>query len=145
MGRKYNDIALDISSLSLTPFSWPPGSSPSLRTREEARNTATQQQLTIFYNGRVSVCHVTEGQASAILGLAAEEEEDVDTTLRISPVESSSDQSSSSSIISIPPLLQPHIGFSAVAKMATGQSMKRSLQRFLQKRKKLHTNSPYYR
>ncbi|ERN07796.1 hypothetical protein AMTRI_Chr08g204460 [Amborella trichopoda] len=154
MGSKYSDIALDldISSPLSVLFQPLPGltlSPSSFRTREEARNTTTQQeQLTIFYNGRVSVSHVTQGQASAILGLATEE--DVDTTLRISPidgnnnntiVESSSDQSSDSSI---PPFLlcqQPHMGFSAAA--ATG--MKHSLQRFLQKRKRLHKNSPYRR
>ncbi|KAL7129671.1 hypothetical protein ABFS83_13G083300 [Erythranthe nasuta] len=69
-----------------------------------------QQQLTVFYNGRVAACDVTEFQARAIILLASGEMEDEKRS-------------------AIP---------------TSGLSMKRSLQRFLEKRKtRLHCTSPY--
>lgn len=81
------------------------------------REQQEQKQLTIFYNGRVLVCDVAELQARAILMLASREMED---RLR-SPVGS---EPSASSPISPSQLYSP-----------VGLPMKRSLQRFLKKRK----------
>ncbi|KAA8514910.1 hypothetical protein F0562_018089 [Nyssa sinensis] len=82
-----------------------------------------QQQLTIFYEGRVSVCDVTELQARNIIMLASREMEE---KLKTPPAS---------------PLLQ-----SPVCSPSTGISMKRSLQRFLQKRKhRVQAASPYSR
>ncbi|KAG6594460.1 Protein TIFY 5A, partial [Cucurbita argyrosperma subsp. sororia] len=82
------------------------------------------QQLTIFYNGRICVCDVTELQARAILKLATREMEEKDLNEPTSP------------------MLQQ----SPVPRTPTtpGLSMKRSLQRFLQKRKhRVQATSPY--
>ncbi|XP_043699171.1 protein TIFY 5A-like [Telopea speciosissima] len=70
----------------------------------------SQQRLTIFYNGRVCVCDVTELQARSIIWLARREMEDRMNLEPISPLQSQ--------------LRNP-----------TSLSMKRSLQQFLQKRK----------
>ncbi|KAK9064326.1 hypothetical protein SSX86_015706 [Deinandra increscens subsp. villosa] len=82
------------------------------------------QELTIFYDGKVSVCDVTELQARTIIKLASEEMDD--DKWRRAP-----DSSSSPS----PILMSPG-----------GLSMKKSLQRFLQKRKHRiqETSSPYH-
>ncbi|MFS8016022.1 putative transcription factor TIFY family [Helianthus anomalus] len=82
------------------------------------------QQLTIFYDGKVSVCDVTELQARTIIKLASEETDD---QWRRTPGSTTSSEPSSS------PLASP------------GLSMKRSLQRFLQKRKhRIQATSPYH-
>ncbi|KAF5764698.1 putative transcription factor TIFY family [Helianthus annuus] len=84
------------------------------------------QQLTIFYDGKVSVCDVTELQARTIIKLAASEE--TDDQWRRTPGSTTSSEPASSS-----PLASP------------GLSMKRSLQRFLQKRKhRIQATSPYH-
>ncbi|XP_055821960.1 protein TIFY 5A-like [Solanum dulcamara] len=81
------------------------------------------QQLTIFYNGKFVVSDVTELQAKAIIHLASREMEK--KTHKTPPP--MSEPSS--------PLLQPQ----------TGLFMKKSLQRFLQKRKnRIQTASPYH-
>ncbi|OIT32863.1 PREDICTED: protein TIFY 5A-like [Nicotiana attenuata] len=81
-----------------------------------------QQQLTIFYNGKVVVSDATELQAKAIIYLASRETEE--NTKTSSPISESSS-----------PLLQTQ----------TGLSMKKSLQRFLQKRKnRIQETSPYH-
>ncbi|GMI77763.1 jasmonate-zim-domain protein 8 [Hibiscus trionum] len=88
-----------------------------------------QQQLTIFYNGRVCVCHVTELQARTILMIANRE---MDERLR-TPASGSEPAS---------PALQSPIDSPSTG-LPTG--MKRSLQRFLQKRKnRIQTTSPYH-
>uniref|UniRef100_A0A5B7AIU0 Protein TIFY n=1 Tax=Davidia involucrata TaxID=16924 RepID=A0A5B7AIU0_DAVIN len=80
----------------------------------------SQQQLTIFYKGRVSVCDVTEIQARAIIMHASREMEEKMKTPPSSP------------------LLQSQL-YSPI-----GLSMKRSLQQFLQKRKhRIQATSPY--
>ncbi|XP_076957112.1 protein TIFY 5A-like [Bidens hawaiensis] len=84
-----------------------------------------QQQLTIFYDGKVSVCDVTELQARTIIKLASEE---MDEKCRRRPPPGSTTCEPSSS-----PL------------MPGGLSMKRSLQRFLQKRQhRIQETSPYH-
>ncbi|XP_060181722.1 protein TIFY 5A-like [Lycium barbarum] len=82
-----------------------------------------QQQLTIFYNGKHVVSDATEHQAKAIIYLASREIEEK-TKKTPSPISKPSS-----------PLLQPQ----------TGLFMKRSLQRFLQKRKnRIQTTLPYH-
>ncbi|KAK9055976.1 hypothetical protein SSX86_027063 [Deinandra increscens subsp. villosa] len=78
------------------------------------------QKLTIFYDGRVSVCDVTELQARAIIRIASEEMEEKWRGI--------SEPCS--------PLMICSQG---------GVSMKKSLQRFLQKRKhRIQSTSPYH-
>ncbi|KAK8551402.1 hypothetical protein V6N12_040045 [Hibiscus sabdariffa] len=75
------------------------------------------QQLTIFYNGRLCVCDVTELHARAILKLASRER---DETIKTSTA-------------------------SSTLKPPANISMKRSLQQFLQKRKtRIQATSPYH-
>ncbi|KAI3824559.1 hypothetical protein L1987_06022 [Smallanthus sonchifolius] len=82
------------------------------------------QQLTIFYDGKVSVCDVTEFQARTIIKLASEE---MDDKWRRTP----------GSTTSSSPLMS--------AGNQGGLSMKRSLQRFLQKRKhRIQATCPYH-
>uniref|UniRef100_A0A3Q7HN62 Protein TIFY n=2 Tax=Solanum lycopersicum TaxID=4081 RepID=A0A3Q7HN62_SOLLC len=90
---------------------------------EDKESTELEQKsepLTIFYNGKLVVSHVTDLQAKAIIYLASRETEEK-TNKSLSPI---SEPSS--------PLLQP-------------QTVKKSLQRFLQKRKsRTQTTSPYH-
>ncbi|KAE8671833.1 protein TIFY 5A [Hibiscus syriacus] len=82
------------------------------------------QQLTIFYNGRVCVCDVTELQARAILMIANRETALASGWEPVSPMFQSPIKSSSTGL-------------------PTG--MKRSLQRFLLKRKnRIQATSPYH-
>ncbi|XP_058097551.1 protein TIFY 5A-like [Magnolia sinica] len=80
------------------------------------------QQLTIFYNGRICICDVTEIQAREILCLVNREMHEKLTARHMDP---------------LPPSQQPQ-------PRAPALSMRRSLQRFLQKRKtRILTTSPY--
>ncbi|KAG8385272.1 hypothetical protein BUALT_Bualt03G0024700 [Buddleja alternifolia] len=84
-----------------------------------------KQQLTIFYNGRIAACDVTELQARALISLASREMEEKSN---------SSPGSDPTSPMVNRPLCSP----------ASGLSMKRSLQRFLQKRKtRAQSTYPY--
>ncbi|XP_047948540.1 protein TIFY 5A-like [Salvia hispanica] len=79
------------------------------------------QQLTIFYNGKVASCDATELQARTIISLASGE------------TEGKWSKNSPSAAMNSP-----------VHGAATGMSMKRSLQRFLEKRKtRAQSISPY--
>ncbi|XP_073137713.1 protein TIFY 5A-like [Henckelia pumila] len=76
------------------------------------RDQESKQQLSIFYNGRVATCDVTELQARAIILLAKRQ------------------------------MLDQKMALGATG--TAGLSMKRSLQRFLQKRKtRAQSASPY--
>ncbi|KAM3270243.1 protein JAZ13 [Capsicum chacoense] len=83
---------------------------------KESIDQEKQQQLTIFYDGKVVVSEDTKLQARAIIHLASKEKKNIKT-------QSSLAQSSLSELPS--PLLQS----------PNGVSMKKSLQRFLQTRK----------
>ncbi|XP_057470577.1 protein TIFY 5A-like [Actinidia eriantha] len=89
---------------------------------ENPKDPRQIKQLTIFYNGRVSVCGVTELQARAIMILASQDmEEKLNTPTGLEPS-----------------LLQSQLY------SPTSPSMKRSLQQFLQKRKhRIQATSPY--
>ncbi|XP_076885349.1 protein TIFY 5A-like [Bidens hawaiensis] len=79
------------------------------------------QQMTIIYDGKVSICDVTELQAMRIIKVASEEIGD--NCGRTSPCS---------------PLTSPLIGSQG------GLCMRRSLQMFLQKRKhRIQSTSPY--
>ncbi|XP_059439890.1 protein TIFY 5A [Corylus avellana] len=85
-----------------------------------------QQQLTIFYNGKICVSDVTEFQAKTILFLAAREMEE-----RLRTPTGSSEPCS-------PALKSPAYS------PTSGLYMKKSLQSFLQKRKhRIQATSPY--
>ncbi|KAG9439340.1 hypothetical protein H6P81_019505 [Aristolochia fimbriata] len=89
---------------------------------------SSQQQITIFYNGRVCVCDVTEIQARAILCMAKRETEERLGTLgtHVTKCSSSSEPQ---------PPLAPATSPCARPRPRAGLSMKKSLERFLEKRK----------
>ncbi|KAK4399368.1 protein TIFY 5A [Sesamum angolense] len=95
-----------------------------------------KQQLTIFYNGRVATCDVTELQARSIISLARREMEDE---------KSKSSLGGSGSEPSSPLLISSPIHNSSQTRgNGSGLSMKRSLQSFLQKRRsRVQAISPY--
>ncbi|KAK6932194.1 CO/COL/TOC1, conserved site [Dillenia turbinata] len=87
-----------------------------------------EQQLTIFYNGKICVCDVTELQARAIISLASQEMEERARTPRRGPSSEPLSPTFQSPMCQSPAL-----------------SMKRSLQRFLQKRRhRVQAASPYH-
>lgn len=98
----------------------------------ESRNeevTRNSQQLTIFYNGRICVCDVTELQARAIIQVAKRE---IDEKLKIHNAEEIDER------------LRIHKAGAVSPSQPTAFSMKKSLQHFLQKRKsRIQATSPY--
>ncbi|PON87913.1 Jasmonate-zim domain protein [Trema orientale] len=105
--------------------------SSSTTTSSELSTPKQNQPLTIFYNGRICVCDVTEFQARSILLLASREMEE-----RLKTPRTTTPGSEPCS-----PSLQSPI-YSPTAAL----SMKRSLQRFLQKRKhRAQAMTPYHR
>nr|GME01573.1 protein TIFY 5A-like [Ipomoea batatas] len=88
-----------------------------------------QQQLTIFYNGKVVSCDVTELQAKAIILVASQQKLNTAAMMTSFSVPS--------------PLPSPALQSQQLCS-AYGLSMKRSLKLFLQKRKnRVHAASPY--
>ncbi|KAM5587647.1 protein TIFY 5A-like [Rosa sericea] len=107
---------------------------------QSSQDMQQQQQLTIFYNEVMCVCDVTELQARAILCAANNEigETVVKTTTTPSPIPSGSYELSSPSL-HYSPLCSSRVA-------AGGLSMKKSLQKFLQKRKhRSQATHPYHR
>ncbi|KAJ4975419.1 hypothetical protein NE237_000525 [Protea cynaroides] len=91
-------------------------------TITERSAVETPQQLTIFYNGRICVCDVTELQARTIICQARKEMEERMNT----------------------PRSEPMSPFESQIHSPAGMSMKKSLQQFLQKRKnRVQATSPY--
>ncbi|KAL3330010.1 hypothetical protein AABB24_034061, partial [Solanum stoloniferum] len=123
MRRNYN-LELWLMPPSLSTFSPNSCNNTSYFSMEEDKESTElenkSQPLTIFYNGKLVVSHVTDLQAKDIIYLASREtEEKINKTLSLMSEPSS-------------PLLQP-------------QTVKKSLQRFLQKIKnKIETTSPYH-
>ncbi|KAG5589944.1 hypothetical protein H5410_040458 [Solanum commersonii] len=113
--RRNCNLELRLMPPSLSTFSPNNCNNTSYFSMEEDKESTElenkSQPLTIFYNGKLVVSHVTDLQAKAIIYLASRETEEK-TNKTSSPM---SEPSS--------PLLQP-------------QTVKKSLQRFLQKRKK---------
>ncbi|CAN6546101.1 unnamed protein product [Malus baccata var. baccata] len=99
----------------------------------ETQQQEQQQRLTIFYNGMVCVRDVTELQVRrvSILFLANKEMEEGVNSLFTPPSGSAE-----------PP--SPNV-MSPLCSLVAGMSMKKSLQRFLQKRKhRTQATSPYH-
>ncbi|KDP37988.1 hypothetical protein JCGZ_04631 [Jatropha curcas] len=100
--------------------------SPQDEEQQQRKLQQEQQKLTIFYNGNICVCDVTELQARNILMLASREMDDKIRSASGSPEPTSPTLSS--------PVYSPN----------NGLSMKRSLQRFLQKRNhRIQATYPY--
>ncbi|KAH0458300.1 hypothetical protein IEQ34_013615 [Dendrobium chrysotoxum] len=95
-----------------------------------------RRQMTIFYNGRVCVSDVTELQGKAILEMAKKE-------LRLDEKQGGGNRQEEINTAALPAVTEAPAP--ATQLMSPGQSMKRSLQRFLQKRKAriADSSSPY--
>ncbi|XP_058735593.1 protein TIFY 5A-like [Vicia villosa] len=109
----------------------PPSINSDLPTSMEGEAEEQQQHrpLTIVYDGKIFVRDATEIQARSILMLAKKEMEDKVRT----PTGSSSEPSS------------PAVFTSNLYSPGTSLSMKKTLQRFLQKRKnRIQEASPYH-
>ncbi|KAL9265987.1 TIFY 5A-like protein [Drosera capensis] len=97
---------------------------------QQQQHLLRPQQMTIFYEGSVSVCDVTELQARAIIGLAAKGAEERRTSSSpTTPLPSTSAPVQVFPLVSLPVAPAPPDMPPGVA-----LSMKRSLQLFLQKR-----------
>ncbi|XP_021763778.1 protein TIFY 5A-like [Chenopodium quinoa] len=90
-----------------------------------------REQLTIFYNGTICVCDVTEAQARGIINRASRK---MGEGTCISPATGGADQ--------ISPKLQYE---QLCSQTQNGLSMKKSLRQFLEKRRhRIKATSPYY-
>ncbi|XP_074329488.1 protein TIFY 5A-like [Apium graveolens] len=95
------------------------------------RQEQNTRKITIFYNGRVKSCDVTEIQARSIISVASEE-------IGREKGEAKTPTCSETSSDSCPKAQVMH------KQQNTGLTMKRSLQQFLQKRRtRIHATSPY--
>ncbi|EHA8588580.1 protein TIFY 5A [Cocos nucifera] len=103
-----------------------------------ANSEQKQQKITIFYDGRISVCDVTEFQARAIISMAKQEMVDRMNKNHHHQFQQKHDKESTPPQSLAPPSqAMPQL-------LNQGLSMKRSLQRFLQKRKtRINAASPY--
>ncbi|KAL8108344.1 hypothetical protein AgCh_024708 [Apium graveolens] len=100
-----------------------------MRSQNTQRKRQGNQKLTIFYNGRVSSCDVTEIQARSIISLASQE---IVGRKPMTPTCSDKSMDSSSP--------EPQQSY----KQNESLSMKKSLQQFLQKRRsRIQATSPY--
>ncbi|XP_062189480.1 protein TIFY 5-like [Phragmites australis] len=112
----------------------------SLGLRTGSRGPAAAEQagrsmMTIFYHGRVCAVDVTEIQARAIISMASHESS-ADQLQRGDSGSSSAGGYLRPAAANVAPAASPRaVAASVIDQVATGLSMKRSLQRFLQKRK----------
>ncbi|CAI8617343.1 unnamed protein product [Vicia faba] len=96
--------------------------------KEEAQDQQQHRPFTIVYDGKVCVSDATENQARSILMLANKEMEE-----RVRTPSGSSSEPSSPAV------------FTNLYSPGTSHSMKKSLQRFLEKRKnRIQEASPYH-
>ncbi|KAJ3674537.1 hypothetical protein LUZ60_005153 [Juncus effusus] len=105
-----------------------------IREKDESENKKT---MTIFYNGEMCVCDLTEFQARAIISTAMQEIKNDNEQKN----ERNSNNSNTNNKIQTSSAVVHHI---PTPIPASELSMKRSLQRFLQKRKtRMAAASPY--
>ncbi|KAL5577253.1 hypothetical protein UlMin_018952 [Ulmus minor] len=107
-------------------------------TEESNESPKQNQPITIFYNGRICVCDVTDFQAKAILILASKE---LDQEKGLKTPTTPATPATPAAVPWSPSVKSPLPVYSPAA----GLSMKKSLQRFLQKRKiRAQATSPYH-
>ncbi|XP_030476782.1 protein TIFY 5A-like [Syzygium oleosum] len=136
------DLELRLQPYSVSDFL---ASSSSVSSAESAEcSREEQRKLTVFYDGKVSASTVTELQAKAIILLANREMEERSSKTPTGSEPSTPSlrsQPSTPSLRSQPSTPSPQ----AQVYNSTGLSMKRSLQRFLQKRQhRIQATSPYH-
>ncbi|GAB4840643.1 hypothetical protein Ancab_021410 [Ancistrocladus abbreviatus] len=106
------------------------------RQQQQQQQRQQQQQMTIFYDGMVRVCDVTEVQARAIIWLASravEERAAISPSLQRQP------------LFSPVPAAAPPPAVVAASAPAAPPALKRSLQRFLEKRNhRIHAAAPQH-
>ncbi|XP_038987904.1 protein TIFY 5A-like [Phoenix dactylifera] len=118
------------------------GSSANSEQNQQRHQQQQQQQITIFYNGQLCVSDVTEFQARAIISMAKQEMDDRMNKHHHQHQQHQFQQKHHNK--STPP--QPPASSSQAMPevLNQGLSMKKSLQRFLQKRKtRINALSPY--
>nr|CAD1819637.1 unnamed protein product [Ananas comosus var. bracteatus] len=101
-----------------------------------------ENKITIFYDGQICVCDVTEIQARAIISMARREMEEKENRNSSESNCNQVQQYQQQSQLQQRKNLAPNLQNSQLSN--SGLSMKRSLQRFLQKRKtRINAISPY--